>query len=61
MNHRNVRGKILYTAERDGKNLESGREWFSMTVHEDGQRTVRSHCEIEQGLVADRTVIRDVT
>ena len=51
----------MYTAERDGKNLEGGREWFSMTVHEDGQRTVRSHCEIEQGLVTDRTVIRDVT
>ena len=32
-----------------------------MVLHDDGQRTVRSHCEIELGLVADRTVIRDVT
>ena len=32
MNHRNVRGKILYMAEREGQHLERGREWFSMTM-----------------------------
>lgn len=60
MEHRNIRGKILYMTA-DAKPEERGREWFSVTFHEDGQRTVRSHCEIEAGLVTDRSVIRDVT
>ena len=60
MEHRNVRGKILYMTA-DTPPVERGREWFSVTFHEDGQRTVRSHCEIEPGLVTDRSVIRDVT
>ena len=60
MKHRNMRGKILYlTAEAQPQ--ERGREWFTVTFHEDGQRTVRSHCEIEAGLVTDRSVTRDVT
>ncbi len=52
MDHRNSRGKILYIGG-DGK--ERGREWWSMTFHEDGQRTLRAHCEID-----DTEVIREV-
>jgi hypothetical protein len=53
MDQRNVRGKILYIGS-DG--AERGREWFSMTFHEDGQHTLRAHCEID-----DTEVIREVT
>ena len=60
MRHRNVRGKILYLTA-DAPPQERGREWFTLTFHEDGQHTVRSHCEIEPGLGTDRSVIRDVT
>lgn len=55
MNHRNVRGKILAMTERDGQPFERGREWFSITHHEDGQRTVRAQCELD-----DRHLLREV-
>jgi hypothetical protein len=61
MNHRNVRGKILYISHDGDEPREYGREWFTYTFHEDGQLTVRSQCEIEPGPVEDRSVIRDVT
>ena len=53
MDHRNIRGKILYIG---GDDQERGREWFSMTFHEDGQRTLRAHCEID-----DTEVLRETT
>ena len=53
MDHRNIRGKILYIG---GDNQERGREWFSMTFHEDGQRTLRAHCEIDDTEVLRETV-----
>jgi hypothetical protein len=52
MDNRNIRGKIQYIG---GDNEERGREWFSMTFHEDGQRSLRAHCEID-----DTEVIREV-
>jgi hypothetical protein len=55
MRHKNVRGKISALTERDGKPFERGREWFSITYHEDGQRTVRAQCELD-----DRQLLRDV-
>ena len=55
MKHRNVRGKILAITEREGRRFERGREWFSITHHEDGQRTVRLQCELD-----DRYLLRDV-
>ena len=61
MKHRNVRGKILYISHDGATPREYGREWFTYTFHEDGHRTVRSQCEIEAGVVEDRSVIRDVT
>lgn len=40
---------------RDGQPFERGREWFSITYHEDGQRTVRAQCELD-----DRYLLRDI-
>lgn len=52
MQHRSIRGRLLYT----GPAGERGREWFTFTVHRDGSRIVRAQCEIEEG-----EVLRDVT
>lgn len=49
---RNLKGKILYIGS-DG--TERGREWFSFTHSQDGQRTLRAYCEID-----DTEVQRDV-
>ena len=58
MKHRTIRGRILYTSkkpERMGE--ERGRESFIITVHTDGKRTLRAHCEIDD----PPSVLRDVT
>ena len=59
MKHRNVRGKIAYIFDPEGERRDFGREWWSVTFHEDQQRTLRAHCEIEPGVVADRSVLRE--
>ncbi len=56
MKHTNYRGKVVCMTVRDGKPFERGREWFSITSHEDGQRTLRMQCELD-----DRHLVRDVT
>jgi hypothetical protein len=61
MKHTSMSGKILYINDPDGARNEFGREWWSMTFHEDGQRTLRAVCEIEPGVVAPRSVLRDTT
>jgi len=61
MKHRSVRGLIALTRDHDGSLDTPYREWFTTTWHEDGQRTVRSVCELARGLVAPRSVLRDVT
>lgn len=55
MNHRNVKGKIRAMTQRGGEPFERGREWFSITHHEDGQITLRAQCELD-----DRAILRDV-
>ena len=55
MNHKNIRGTIRAITQRDGKPFERGREWFSITRHEDGQTTLRAQCELD-----DRSILRDV-
>ncbi len=52
MNHRTIRGKLLYLHDKRG---ETGREWFTVTVQPSGERTVRAQCEME-----DDQVLRDV-
>jgi hypothetical protein len=52
MEHQNYRGKIIYRGDSVG---ERGREWFSVTRHRNGDRTLRAMCEID-----DTQVLRDV-
>lgn len=52
MRHRAYRGKILYLTNGVG---EMGREFFSVTVQPDGERTLRAQCEMD-----DDRLLRDV-
>ena len=52
MRHRTYRGRIDYVHRSDG---DIGREWFSVTVQPNGDRTLRAHCEMD-----DVELLRDV-
>ncbi len=54
MPERSYRGRIAYLYGPDA--VETGREWFSVSVHPDGGRTIRAQCEMD-----DDAVLRDVT
>ena len=55
--HKTIRGKLLYTSKKpDREGIERGREHFAITVHQDGRRTLRAHCEIDDA----PNVLRDV-
>lgn len=59
MQHRTIRGKILYTSRKPERMGEvRGREDFTFTIHGDGKRILRALCEIEEPAP---TVLRDVT
>lgn len=59
MKHRTIRGKILYTSRKPGREGEErGREDFTFTRHTDGKITLRALCEIDE---PDPTVLRDIT
>jgi hypothetical protein len=56
--HRTVHGELLYTSRAPGREgRERGREFFTITTHADGARTLQAHCEIDDA----PPVIRDVT
>ena len=56
--HRRIRGKLHYTSDKpDRKGVERGREYFTITVHGDGGRTLRAYTEIDDA----PNVMRDVT
>jgi hypothetical protein len=56
--HRTLRGELLYTSRAPGREgRERGREFFTITTHGDGARTLQAHCEIDD----PPPVIRDVT
>ena len=56
--HKTLRGHIHYTSSKPGREgVERGREFFTITVHGDGRRTLRAHCEIDD----EPNVLRDVT
>lgn len=58
MPHQLIRGRIHYTSDKPGREgQERGREFFTVTIHRDGRRTLRSHCEIDD----PPPVLRDVT
>ncbi len=52
MKHRTIRGRIDYIRDHAGT---SGREWFTVTVQPNGDRTLRSQCEMD-----DVDLLRDV-
>jgi hypothetical protein len=56
--HKTLRGHIHYTSSKpDREGVERGREHFTITLHGDGRRTLRAHCEIDD----EPNVLRDVT
>ena len=56
--HKTLRGHIQHTSNKPGREgVERGREHFTITVHGDGRRTLRAHCEIDD----EPNVLRDVT
>jgi len=56
--HRRIRGKLHYTSDKPGfVGVERGREYFNITVAEDGRRTLRTYTEIDDA----PNVMRDVT
>lgn len=57
MTHKTLRGRIHYTSDKpERKGQERGREWFSITRHPNGCRTLTAHSEIDD----EPAVIRDV-
>jgi hypothetical protein len=55
--HRIIKGHIHYTSDKPGRQgQERGREYHTITVHGDGRRTLRAHCEIDDA----PNVLRDV-
>jgi hypothetical protein len=58
MQHRTIRGRILYTSKKPERlDQERGRETFVFTRHTDGKLTLRAQCEIEEPAP---TVLRDI-
>jgi hypothetical protein len=53
MQHRTIKGKISFITDDIG---EMGREWFTVTVHTDGSRTMRALTEMD-----DDDLVRDIT
>ncbi|MGI9229149.1 MAG: hypothetical protein ACR2P9_04730 [Gammaproteobacteria bacterium] len=57
MQHRTIKGSILYTSKKPERmDAERGRESFIINVHQDGNRTLMAHCEIDDA----PSVMRDV-
>lgn len=58
MQHRTIRGTILYTSKKPERmDQRRGIETFTFTHHSDGKVTMRAQCEIEE---PDPTVLRDI-
>lgn len=56
--HDTIRGEIRYTSRKPERmNAQRGREYFTITKHRDGRRTLRAHAEIDDA----PNVLRDVT
>ncbi len=56
--HETIRGQLLYTSRKEGREgVERGREYFTITRHRDGRRTLRAQAEIDDS----PNVLRDVT
>ena len=59
---KNIRGTILYTSNQEHRRGQTrGIEHFSITVHDDGSRALRSHCVIQDAPSVERDVLLSVT
>jgi hypothetical protein len=59
---KNIRGTILYTSNQEHRRGHArGTEHFSITVHDDGSRALRSHCVIQDPPAVERDVLLSVT
>lgn len=55
--HETIHGRLQYTSGKPERlGAERGREHFTITKHQDGRRTLRAHCEIDD----PPNVLRDV-
>lgn len=61
MPHKTTRGKAVYYAGQGADARYAGCEWFSVTRMADGQQILRAQCELLDGLIAPREVLREVT
>lgn len=60
--HETLRGEIRYTSRKPGREgAERGREYFLITKHTDGRRTLRAHCEIDDAPSVMRDVVLTVS
>lgn len=58
---KNIRGTILYTSNQAHRRGQTrGIEHFSITVHDDGSRALRSHCVIQDPPSVERDVLLSV-
>ena len=59
---KNIRGTIRYTSNQEHRRgATRGIEHFSITVHDDGTKALRSHCVIQDPPSVERDVLLSVT
>lgn len=58
MAYTTIRGKILYTSKKPERmDEERGREYFTLTIQDDGVRVLHAHCEIDDAPMVVRDVV----
>lgn len=58
---KSIRGRILYTSNQSGREGQPrGMEHFAITINQDGSRSLRSHCVIQDQPMVERDVILSV-
>jgi len=56
-----IRGRILYTSNKSGREGQPrGMEHFAITINQDGTRSLRSHCVIQDPPMVERDVMLSV-
>jgi hypothetical protein len=59
--HQTIKGRIHYTSDKEGRvGVERGREYWTITKHTDGRRTLRSQAEIDDPPPVLRDVVQTV-
>ena len=61
MSYKTLRGKILYTSLKPERlHQERGREYFSLTLQQDGSKVLHAHCEIDDAPMVVRDIVLSV-